>query len=117
MAYIGGEHRQADCVFCGLVEAPDDAYALVLARTERAFLMMNHFPYNTGHVLIIPLAHTPSPLEADLEDLAELGRLLRPTLRAVQRALRSEGFNCGINTGAAGGAGVPGHLHMHVVPR
>src|SRR5262249_61815597 len=97
--------------------ADDDVRSLILYRGDRVFVIMNLFPYNTGHVMIVPNDHVPSPESADEATLSAIGTLLRPTLRALRRALNADGFNVGVNVGAVAGAGVADHLHQHVVPR
>jgi ATP adenylyltransferase len=117
MRYVGGGAKEEGCVFCNRLAAENDVEALVLHRSERAFAILNLFPYNTGHLMLVPNAHVASPEEAPAGALAELALLLRPTLRALRRALGCQGFNVGFNVGAVAGAGVAEHLHQHVVPR
>jgi len=108
------------CFLCAASNAGDDGQrrrSTVLWRSELCVVLMNHFPYNNGHLLIAPLAH-----KAELEDLtdAERGDLLLQTaecVRLLKRAVSAQGFNIGINLGKCAGAGLPGHLHQHVVPR
>ncbi|MDQ7819538.1 MAG: HIT domain-containing protein [Armatimonadota bacterium] len=105
------------CIFCAAAEGSDDRAALVVARGRRCFVLLNRFPYNSGHVMVVPYRHC-SRL-ADLED-AEATELIRYTdysVRAAERALRPEGYNIGLNLGRAAGAGIEDHLHVHVVPR
>ncbi len=117
MQYIGKEQGPG-CLFCRVIEHPDDPYAgLVVARLEQAVVLLNKFPYNAGHTLVAPIAHRPS-----LEDLsdAEAGALMsaiRRTINVVRQALAPEGLNIGANIGRAAGAGIPDHVHFHVVPR
>lgn len=117
MRYVGGGGTEAGCIFCNRLAAVDDRQSLILHRGDGAFIIMNLFPYNTGHTMIVPLAHTPSPELADPETLAAMSTLRSPLLRAVRRALSCHGFNLGMNVGAVAGAGVAEHLHEHVVPR
>jgi ATP adenylyltransferase len=114
---VTGEAPPSDeCLFCRLAAAdPDEAY--VVARDERAFVVLNAYPYTSGHVMVAPLRH-----EGDLEaltaaDATALMHLTQRATAAVKRAYAPEGVNVGANLGAAAGAGVPGHLHFHVVPR
>ncbi len=106
-----------DCVLCRIVAASDDAEVLVLERTETTFTVMNLYPYASGHLMVSPLRH-----EADLDGLddaeaAEMTAATRRALRAIRTAYSPDGVNVGANLGRAAGAGVPGHLHLHVVPR
>jgi ATP adenylyltransferase len=117
MRYVGGGAAEPGCLFCNRLAADDDVRSLILHRGDMAFVIMNLFPYNTGHVMIVPNDHVASPETADESSLSSIGVLLRPTLRALRRALNADGFNVGINVGAVAGAGVADHFHQHVVPR
>lgn len=104
------------CLFCGLAQRPPDE-AQVVARDELTFALLNAFPYTSGHLMVAPLRH-----EADLDalDETEASALMVMTQRAtaaLRRAYAPEGINVGMNLGRAAGAGVPGHLHVHVLPR
>lgn len=121
MPYIasGAEPRETEpaCPFCELPAQRDDARTYILHRGERVFVIMNLYPYNNGHLMTVPYAHVPSLL--DLDD-ATLGEMLSTTRRAqavVERAMRPQGFNLGMNQGRAAGAGIADHVHMHLVPR
>jgi len=106
-----------ECIFCALPVRDEDDGAHILARNELAFVMLNAFPYNPGHLMVAPLRHT-----GDFEDLhpdehAALAELLRESMRALREEMAPHGFNVGMNIGRIAGAGFPGHLHWHVVPR
>lgn len=105
------------CVMCRLAAAPDDDEALVVARGAHVFVVLNAYPYTSGHLMVVVDRH-----EGNLEQLApdeatELMALLQWATAAIKRAYRPDGVNVGVNLGAAAGAGIPGHLHVHVVPR
>lgn len=117
MDYVGGAVSEPGCVFCNRLASDDDVRSLILHRGEHAFVMMNLFPYNTGHVMIVPNAHVASPEQADLASLNAMAALQAPVLRAIRRALGCDGFNLGSNVGEVAGAGIADHLHLHVVPR
>ncbi|MDQ3694952.1 MAG: HIT domain-containing protein [Chloroflexota bacterium] len=117
MRYVGGTKREAGCVFCSQLTAANDVEALILHRAADAFVIMNLYPYNTGHVMIVPNQHTPSPERATDVSIAAMAQLRRPLLRAMRRALRCHGFNMGANIGAEAGAGIAEHFHEHIVPR
>ena len=117
MRYVGGGAKEAGCVFCNRLEAANDVASLIFWRAPRSFAIMNLYPYNTGHVMLVPYAHVSGPEEAEPETLAEMATLRQPVLRALRRALSCDGFNLGVNVGSFAGAGVAGHLHEHVVPR
>lgn len=118
MAYIGGP-EPAGCLFCRVREAhaEQDADNLVLRREPDALAMLNKFPYNSGHLMVAPRAHVGS-LEA-LDDDATLAvmRLVRTSLTVLRQELSPAGFNVGVNIGRAAGAGIPDHVHVHIVPR
>jgi ATP adenylyltransferase len=105
------------CIFCDLPRAKDDSANLVLGRTARTFAMLNKFPYNNGHVMVIPREHTSDLHALSEEDYEELALMLRIALRLVGRAYAPHGANLGMNLGRAAGAGIADHIHWHVVPR
>jgi ATP adenylyltransferase len=113
---VGGA-REEGCIFCNRLRADDDVAALILHRGGRAFVIMNLYPYNTGHVMVVPNEHLASPEEAGEETTIELAALRAPVLCALRRVLAPDGFNLGLNIGAVAGAGVTDHFHEHVVPR
>jgi ATP adenylyltransferase len=117
MRYVAGADREEGCIFCNRLAEQDDVHSLILHRGERAFVIMNLYPYNTGHLMIVPNAHVATPEDADPEVMREMAALRGPVLRALRRALSPDGFNLGLNIGAPAGAGVADHLHEHVVPR
>ena len=117
MQYVGNGPAEEGCVFCNRLAATDDVDSLILSRAQRSFLIMNLFPYNTGHLMIVPNRHVASPEELDNETQIEMTRLLSPVLRAIRRALNPGGFNIGMNLGWVAGAGIAAHMHQHVVPR
>ncbi len=105
------------CIFCRAAESDDDRQNLVLLRGERAFLILNRFPYNNGHFMVVPFAHVPSLEALDAATLTEMMLLLNRGLAALRTAMRPDGFNVGANLGRVAGAGVEDHVHIHAVPR
>ena len=105
------------CVFCAALAAGDDRRALILQRGTSAFLILNAFPYASGHLMAVVTRHVGGLEEAAAEELAESMLLVQSAVRALQAAYTPDGFNVGLNQGRAAGAGVLGHLHVHVVPR
>ncbi len=119
MAYLTGTnkpHPSAGCVFCDKITAPDEAEH-VLFRGQFAYITLNRYPYNNGHLLIIPYVHAASLEDLDPPTLTELMLLTNLGLAVLRRAYRPDGFNIGVNLGQAAGAGIADHVHVHVVPR
>jgi Diadenosine tetraphosphate (Ap4A) hydrolase and other HIT family hydrolases len=117
MEYIAGEQRPG-CLFCRVIAHPDDKdAALVVWRPEGGLVMMNKFPYNPGHTIVAPEAHVPGLEVLSDEQTTHLMRALRRTIDVLRSTLKPEGFNIGANIGRAAGAGIPDHVHLHVVPR
>ncbi|MEU2203929.1 HIT domain-containing protein [Microbacterium oleivorans] len=118
MAYIqaGPEPLKHDCPFCA---APDksDEEGLIVARGETAYVLLNLFPYNSGHLLVCPYRHFATYDDATPEEVAEIGALTQIAMRVLRTVANCDGFNLGMNQGAVAGAGVAEHLHQHVVPR
>ena len=105
------------CVLCNLVNATDDREALVLERSELTITVMNLYPYGSGHLMVAPVRHVASFVDLDDDETVAIARAQKRALDAVMAAYSPEGANVGANLGRAGGAGVPGHLHVHVLPR
>jgi ATP adenylyltransferase len=116
MDYILGPKPDA-CVLCLSEHGKDDEERLVLHRGRKAFVIMNKFPYNNGHLLVAPLRHAAELTDLSREESAEIMWLLQESMRIVRHCSRPEGVNIGLNQGAAAGAGVQDHLHFHLVPR
>lgn len=119
MEYILGPKDHGSCVFCGIEAASDEERRarLVVCAGERAFVMMNRYPFAPGHLLVMPYRHVDSLEKLDPEEHDELFRLVREASVRLRKAVRAEGMNIGCNLGAVAGAGVAAHLHVHIVPR
>jgi ATP adenylyltransferase len=117
MRYIRGERDERGCIFCLAVEPGDDAERLVARRGARCLVMLNAFPYNSGHLMVSPHRHVPSIEDLEDDELLELMNLAQRAMRALREVYGPDGFNLGINDGAVAGAGFAGHVHLHVVPR
>ncbi len=118
MQYVStADGAATGCVFCRALDAGDDRGALILRRGQRAFLILNAFPYASGHLMAALVRHGGGLLEAAASELSEAMTLVQVGMRALTAAYRPDGFNVGVNEGRAAGAGVPDHLHVHVVPR
>lgn len=105
------------CVFCHAAESEVDRENLVLLRGERAFLILNRYPYNNGHFMSVPYDHVPSLEDLDPATLTELMLLVNRGIVALRACMHPDGFNIGANLGLVGGAGIEDHVHIHVVPR
>lgn len=116
MAQVTGG-KQPDCIFCDAVEKKNDAETLIVHRGERAFIILNRFPYTSGHVMIVPYAHVAELNLCDAQTLEEVMRLAQRVEVAFRRDYKPDGMNLGMNLGRAAGAGVAGHLHLHMLPR
>jgi len=122
MPYLRGEDRQPvdGCIFCikaGGSGAEFDAQEHVVARSEHVYVTLNAYPYNNGHLLIVPFAHVPSVEDLPAEALTDLMLTLNRALAALRAVYKPHAFNIGANIGAEAGAGLPDHVHLHVVPR
>ncbi len=115
MAYIRGEGKDG-CPFCDIPELPDEE-GLVVARGEGCFVVLNLYPYNSGHLMVVPYRHVADYDELTGPEVGELAALTQHALRAIRHASGAQGFNVGMNLGGVAGAGIAAHLHQHVVPR
>jgi len=117
MAYLRGDDpRPEGCLFCNKPQSKD-AEVHILHRGRLCYIALNRYPYNNGHLMVVPYAHVPSLEDLDAEALNELMALTQLSLQVLREAYAPEGFNLGMNIGTAGGAGVAEHVHLHVVPR
>ena len=110
------DERPEGCVFCDLLKG-EDGEERILERTELAFVTLAKYPYNPGHLLVLPVRHTGDLEDLSSEEDAEIARMLKRCLRALREEEEPHGFNVGLNLGRVAGAGIPDHLHWHVVPR
>ena len=113
MQYVGSAGSDDGCIFCDHLAKGDE----VLYRGATAFVLLNAFPYNTGHLMIAPQRHVGEIGELSRDERHELMDLAAESVRIVRDAMSAHGFNVGMNLGDVAGAGIPGHLHLHVVPR
>jgi ATP adenylyltransferase len=114
--YILGE-KKGGCVFCDKPLVHEDPDNLILMRGHHSFIMMNRYPYNNGHLMVIPYAHVDSPAQLGPEALLEMMQQVNMCLEVLGEAMHPDGFNVGMNLGKPAGAGIKDHVHMHVVPR
>lgn len=109
--------KQADCVFCAMLDAQDDRAMLILHRGQQAFLVLNKYPYNNGHLMAVPYRHVATLEDLTSAEIAEVMSLVTLGMAALRQTLAPDGFNIGANVGKVAGAGVKDHFHMHLVPR
>ena len=117
MEYITAS-KSLGCFICNAVALPEaDEENLVISRDPGAIAILNRYPYNSGHLLVAPLQHVGELEDLSPPELGEVMTLVQRSVQAMKVAFEPEGFNIGLNLGAVAGAGLPGHLHVHVVPR
>ncbi len=115
--YIADAAKDTGCIFCAALAANDDAKTQIVLRGAKSFVILNRYPYTTGHVMIVPYTHVADLAAADPEMLAEMMRIAQRVQTVLHNTYHPEGFNLGMNLGRAAGAGVTGHLHLHLLPR
>jgi ATP adenylyltransferase len=117
MQYIENHAKEEGCIFCNALQKEDGPQNLIVMRGLRAFVIVNKFPYTSGHLMIAPMDHQPSLEDLDQPARAEMMELVSQFIVVLRGAYRPQAFNVGANIGAAAGAGVPDHVHIHIVPR
>ena len=108
---------EGECIFEAIPAHGDDRLNLLLHRGKTAFVLLNAYPYTTGHLMVAPYRHTADLSSLTDDELLEINQLVVATTRWIEAAYRPQGFNIGVNLGSAAGAGIPGHVHWHVLPR
>jgi ATP adenylyltransferase len=116
MGYILSAKAEG-CIFCELPKQANDRENLILYRSSYSYIIMNRFPYNNGHIMVVPYLHTSSLDGLNDETLLDFMKVTRHATRSVRKAFMPEGFNIGINLGKVAGAGMETHVHLHMVPR
>jgi len=111
------KNKEDGCVFCKGLKENNDEKNLILIRSEKAVIFMNRFPYNNGHLLIMPTRHIGELEELTQEEVLDIHNLIQLSLSALKKSLNPDGFNIGLNLGRVAGAGVVDHIHWHIVPR
>ncbi len=117
MAYIQNSPQETGCVFCDRLKDEDSPANLILHRGVHSFVILNLYPYTTGHMMVVPYQHVPTLEALDEKTLAELMQLTTQALRVLRKIYKAQAFNIGVNIGEIAGAGVADHVHMHILPR
>lgn len=117
MEYIENSNKEDGCIFCNAQEKEDSAENLIAFRSERAYVILNRYPYTSGHLMVVPFDHKPNLEELDPLTRAEMMELTSRCMTVLRKIYNPQAFNMGANIGEAAGAGVKSHVHLHVVPR
>jgi ATP adenylyltransferase len=117
MSYILEKNNEEGCVFCEVLEKTDDHENLIVYRGKFAFVILNRYPYTSGHLMVVPMHHFGKLEELSSETRAEMMELISRCVRVLTNEYQAQGFNVGANLGGAAGAGIPQHVHFHIVPR
>lgn len=115
--YILGEEKEPGCIFCTKPLEDNDVPNLIVHRADGAFTMMNKYPYNNGHLLVVPFRHVRDICDLDVEENSMVVQEVCRALQVLRAVMKPEGFNVGINLGRTAGAGIEEHVHYHIVPR
>lgn len=105
------------CFFCTGLRSKDEKKVLIIERQDKAFTIMNRFPYNNGHLMVAPIRHVGQIEQLDDEEILSINHLIRRVIKALDYAMKPQGYNMGVNQGRVAGAGVVDHVHYHLVPR
>lgn len=111
------QHREAECIFCKAIQQDDGPDNLIVFRGALAYVILNRYPYTSGHVMVVPYEHSASLEDLSAETRSEIMELATRCIQVLRPVYNPQGFNLGVNLGAAAGAGIVGHVHLHVVPR
>jgi ATP adenylyltransferase len=117
LRYVKDANKSTECVFCTKPEIGDDREALIVHRGDRCFVILNLYPYTSGHLMVMPFEHIGRLQDIEAGVTAEMIDLAQQAMRRMEDVYDPEGFNVGLNQGRVAGAGVDGHIHLHVVPR
>lgn len=117
MSYIQSHRQETDCVFCLEMSRADGPENLIIYRGQNAFVILNRYPYTSGHLMIVPYIHESTLVKLDAGTRAELMELVNQAIVILEQVYKPQGFNVGVNIGEAAGAGITQHIHIHVVPR
>ena len=117
MKYIEEEKNKQGCVFCEALSQPDGPNNLIVHRGQHAFVILNRYPYTSGHLMVLPFSHSPDLSDLDADAYPEMMEIMNKGTLVLRDIYQPQGFNLGANIGEAAGAGIEGHVHLHIVPR
>jgi ATP adenylyltransferase len=117
MKFVQSHETNAICVFCKVQAQTIDAENLIVFRGKKAFVILNRYPYTSGHLLVVANVHQPSIEDLDVETRSEMMELTTNSMRVIRKVYQPDAFNLGANIGVAAGAGIASHVHLHIVPR
>ncbi len=109
--------KEKGCIFCNRIKMKDSIKNLIVYRTDKSCLILNKFPYNSGHAMIVPKRHIGQIEKLNEQESADFFKLIQLSVKIIKKVLTPDSMNLGMNLGRSSGAGIPGHLHMHIVPR
>ena len=112
-----GDPQEKGCIFCNFPKLDEDEKRLIIERGKYCFVIMNAYPYNPGHLMVVPYRHTADVTSLSAEEFGEMTALVQNSVKALTELMQPHGFNIGMNLGKVAGAGIDQHLHMHIVPR
>ncbi|MBN2363803.1 HIT domain-containing protein [candidate division WOR-3 bacterium] len=115
--YISNVDNTVECIFCRAAEEKDPLKVFRLQKTLKSIIILNLYPYNSGHAMVAPLNHEGSFENLSIEEISDINLCLQKLITIMKKKLNPDGFNIGANIGRVAGAGIPGHFHMHIVPR
>jgi ATP adenylyltransferase len=115
--YVADASKDDRCIFCDALKANDDPRMGIVLRGAKNFVIVNRYPYTSGHVMVVPYTHVANLGDAEAETLADMMQIAQRVEQALKTTYHPQGYNLGMNLGRAAGAGVTGHLHLHVLPR
>lgn len=109
--------EKKECLFCEKAASTEDEKNLILYRSKHCYIIMNLFPYNSGHIMVVPYKHTPNFSDLSDDEMVDIMKIIKRGISALEIALKPHGFNIGANLGKVSGAGIADHIHFHIVPR
>lgn len=117
ISYIRSNEKSCGCIFCNFPKEDNDEENLIVHRGTHCFVMLNRYPYNSGHLMVIPYRHTSDYCSLNMDEITDMNSLACDAISMMRKALNPEGFNMGVNMGKVAGAGIADHIHLHIVPR